>query len=249
MSFKDHFSAHAAAYRYARPDYPDELFAYLASLTPTHELAVDCACGNGQASAGLARYFSHVIASDASVQQLRQAQAHANVSWLACTAERPALRAGVADLFAVAQAAHWFDFERFYAQGLRVLKPGGVLALWAYGLARVDAAVDSVVQWFYTDVVGGYWPPERRHIEAEYRTLPFPLAEIPAPPMTMAHAWTLDEYLAYIETWSAVQRYRSARGIDPLPELRARLIPLWNSAQAPRSVVWPLYLRAGRNSF
>lgn len=246
MSFKDHFSGHAAAYRDARPDYPDELFAYLASLTPAHELAVDCACGNGQASAGLARHYAHVVANDASVEQLRQSAHHPQISLLACTAERQALRAGTADLFAVAQAAHWFDFERFYPEVKRVLKADGVLVLWGYGLASVDAAIDTVVQAFYTDIVGPYWPPERSYLENEYRTLPFALREMPARAMSMTRAWTLDEYLAYIETWSAVQRYRSARHADPMPELRSRLASLWNSGSARRSVEWPLYLRVGR---
>ncbi|MET0985361.1 MAG: class I SAM-dependent methyltransferase [Steroidobacteraceae bacterium] len=245
MAFKDHFSGHAAAYRHARPDYPDELFAYIASLTPTHELAIDCACGNGQASAGLAQHYAQVIGNDASVQQIRQSPARSNILLLACTAERQALRAGVADVFAVAQAAHWLDFVRFYPEVRRVLKPDGALVLCGYGLARVEPAIDAVVQWFYKDVVGQYWPPERRYLEEEYRTLPFALAEIPAPQLSMTHAWTLDEYLAYIETWSAVQRYRSARRADPLPDLRSRLTPRWNSTEARRSVVWPLYLRVG----
>ena len=246
MAFKDHFSGHAAAYCEARPQYPDELFAYIASLTSAHELAVDCACGNGQASAGLARHYAHVIANDASEAQLRQASPQSNMTLLACTAERQPLRAGTLDVFAVAQAAHWFDFERFYPEVRRVLKPRGVLVLWAYGLTTVTPGIDAIVQQFYTEVVGEYWPPERRYIEEEYRTLPFALTDIPVPQLEMAHAWNLDEFLAYIETWSAVQRYRTARSADPMPDLRARLAPVWNSTATRRSVVWPLYLRVGR---
>jgi SAM-dependent methyltransferase len=246
MSFKDHFSAHASAYRQARPDYPDELFDFVASLTSAHDVAVDCACGNGQASVGLTRHYKHVIASDASVAQLREAAAHPGVSLLACTAERQALRTGSVDLFVVAQAVHWFDFECFYPEARRVLKSGGVLAVWGYGLARVAPAIDEVVRAFYSDVVGPYWPPERRYLEAEYRTLPFSLPEVPAPPLTMSRTWTLEEYLAYIETWSSVQRYRTARGADPMPGLYSRLQPLWGSNSVERSVVWPLYLRVGR---
>lgn len=251
MSFKDHFSAHSAAYVQGRPHYPAELFAYIASLTSSHELAVDCACGNGQASSGLAAHYAHVIANDASVQQLREAPADPRISFLACTAERQAVRSGAADLFVVAQAAHWFDFDRFYPEVQRVLKPGGVIVLIGYGLARVHPDIDAVVDTFYSQTVGPYWPPERHHLETGYRTLPLPLAELPMRSMTMTHRWSLDEYVAYLETWSAVQRYRKARRSDPLPALRAALEPLWssgplrNSEDGRRSVVWPLYLRAG----
>ena len=76
MSFKDkdHFSGHAACYQQFRPNYPDALFAYLASLCPAHELAWDCATGNGQAAVALAPHFDSVIATDASAQQIDQAQ-------------------------------------------------------------------------------------------------------------------------------------------------------------------------------
>jgi len=39
MTFKDHFSAHATEYAKFRPHYPDELFEYLASISPRLELA------------------------------------------------------------------------------------------------------------------------------------------------------------------------------------------------------------------
>ena len=69
--FKDHFSGHAVEYAKFRPHYPDELFEYLALISPRHELAWDCATGNGQAAVGLARHFDSVIATDASAQQLQ----------------------------------------------------------------------------------------------------------------------------------------------------------------------------------
>jgi hypothetical protein len=53
VTIPDHFSAHAARYGAYRPTYPDALFEYLASLVPAHDLAWDCATGNGQAALGL----------------------------------------------------------------------------------------------------------------------------------------------------------------------------------------------------
>ena len=51
-----------------------QLFTYLASLCPAHDLAWDCATGNGQAAVALAPHFEQVIATDASAQQIDQAQ-------------------------------------------------------------------------------------------------------------------------------------------------------------------------------
>ena len=44
----------AGLYVQSRPQYPGELFAYIASLTVKRKLAWDCATGNGQAALGLA---------------------------------------------------------------------------------------------------------------------------------------------------------------------------------------------------
>ena len=248
MSFKDHFSGHAAAYARYRPGYPPALFDYLATLPRHREVALDCATGSGQAAVGLARHFALVVASDGSVSQLRSAEPHPRVSYIGNLAEAPALRTACVDLVAAAQAAHWFDHARFYVEVRRVLRPGGVLAIWTYGLARVDPDIDAIVHHFYTQTVGPYWPPERRHVEAGYRTLPFPLDEIAAPAFELTMSWDLDALLGYLGTWSAVQRYTKETGMDPLPSLRAQIAPIWNSGATRRSVVWPLHLRVGKST-
>lgn len=246
MSFKDHFSGHASAYAKYRPDYPAELFQFLATLTPRKEVALDCATGSGQAALGLAGHFSLVVASDGSLSQLRNAQRHPRVAYVANLAEQPALRDGTVDLVVAAQAAHWFDHERFYPEARRVLKNSGALVVWTYGLAHVEPQIDLIVQHFYSDVVGSYWPPERRWIENAYRDLPFPLREISAPSFELRLQWDLDSFINYLGTWSSVQRYKRDKGQDPLPALRAELAPCWGSPVATKTVTWPLYLRVGR---
>lgn len=246
MSFKDHFSGHANAYARYRPDYPPELFEYLASLTPRREVALDCATGSGQAAVGLAEHFALVVASDGSVSQLQNAEPHPNVEYIGNLAERPALRAGTVDLVVAAQAAHWFDHERFYPEVKRVLKSDGALALWTYGLTDIEPQVDAIMRHFYRDVVGSYWPPERRWVESAYRDLPFPMQEISAPSFELRLQWDLDSLIGYIGTWSAVQRYQRATGVDPLPVLRAEIAPAWGSPVAAKTVTWPLHLRVGR---
>ncbi len=246
MSFKDHFSGYASAYARYRPDYPKELFHYLATLTPTREVALDLATGSGQAALGLAKHFSRVIASDGSVSQLQSAERHSNIAYIANLAEQPALRDGSVDIVVAAQAAHWFDHARFYPEMKRVLKREGALALWTYGLAYVEPQIDAIVRHFYSDIVGGYWPPERRWVESAYRDLPFPLQEIAAPTFELHLEWDLDSLIGYLGTWSAVQRYKRATGQDPLPTLRAEMAPCWGSPVQVKEVTWPLHLRVGR---
>jgi SAM-dependent methyltransferase len=245
MGFKDHFSNQAAAYSRYRPAYPAELIDFVAAQAPDRRFAVDCATGNGQAAVALAERFDAVLAVDGSSSQLTHAQAHPRVYYAAGIAERLPLRDGSVDLVAAAQAAHWFDFERFHAECRRVLGPDGVVALWTYEKFRVNDAVDAVIDDFYVNVVGGDWPPERRHVEQGYRTLPFPWRELPAPAFQLETEWDLGQVMGYLATWSSVQRHKERTGRDPLPLLGPRL-----AALSPRSGVlrlrWPIHLRLGR---
>jgi SAM-dependent methyltransferase len=246
-AFKDHFSAQSAAYSRYRPGYPPELIAFVASCAPGRALAVDCATGNGQAAFALAEHFDRVVAVDASRAQIEKAAAHPRVEYVCTVAERLPVPDGTVDLVVAAQAAHWFDFERFYAECRRVLAPGGAFAAWTYEKFRVDAEVDALVDHFYTEVVGPHWPPERRYVEQAYRTLPFPWREAPAPEFVLETRWDLDQVMGYLATWSAVQRYKEAHDQrDPLPDLRERLAPLWPVDGGSRLVAWPIHLRVGR---
>jgi SAM-dependent methyltransferase len=246
MSFKDHFSAHAALYAKYRPDYPRELYAYLAALGGARDSALDCATGSGQAAVGLAEHFDRVIGTDASISQLQHSLAHPRVSYVANLAEQPAFKTSSFDLVVAAQAAHWFDHQRFYAGVRQVLRPRGALALWTYGLASVSPQIDAIVQHFYEHIIGEYWPAERRHVESGYRSLPFPFNELASPRFELRLEWDLESLLGYVATWSAVQRFIKARGEDPLPALRDRLSPHWSAPHEARAVVWPLHLRVGR---
>jgi SAM-dependent methyltransferase len=246
-SFKDHFSPLASVYAGFRPTYPDTLLDYVAGLCAKRESAWDCACGSGQATLALAKRFDRVLATDASAKQLAGAPTHPRVSYHVSPAEDSGLEAESMDLVAVAQAAHWFDLTRFYAEVQRVLRTDGVLALWSYGPLHVESEeVDALVQRFYSETVGPFWPPERRLVDEGYRHLPFPYPQIPPPPLQMQQAWSFSRLMGYLRTWSATARYVQQHGKDPVLELEARLEPLWGDAQRERLVSWPLALLTGR---
>ncbi|HSQ68964.1 MAG TPA: class I SAM-dependent methyltransferase [Steroidobacteraceae bacterium] len=245
MSFKDHFSRQAAAYGRFRPRYPDLLIDHVASLAPDRRLAIDCAAGSGQATIPLADRFEFVLALDASLSQLRQAGSHPAMHRVAALAEQLPVATASASLVAVAQALHWFDFERFHQECRRVLVPGGVLAVWTYETFSIEPEVDRLTARFYHGTLGTYWPDERRHVEDGYRSIPFPWRELPAPQFALEEDWQLDEFLGYVSSWSAVQRYRDANHDDPLAALHAALERLWPPGTRKR-VRWPIQLRLGR---
>ncbi|HTU67144.1 MAG TPA: class I SAM-dependent methyltransferase [Steroidobacteraceae bacterium] len=245
------FTTVAREYADFRPGYPPELFAWLASVAPRHDAVWDCGCGSGQASVSLAGHFTKVHATDVAAEQIAAAKPHPRVSYSVAPAENSGLTGGSVDLVTVAQALHWFDVDAFYAEARRVMKPGAVLAVWNYPRPRfVDPAFDARFLAFYTDVVGSYWPPERRHIESNYSTLPpFPAAlgfePLPAPDFALALEWTAAQVLGYVSSWSATARYKKANGTDPVPLLQAALAEIWTDS-APRPIRMPLGLKAAR---
>ena len=243
--FKDHFSGHAADYARFRPQYPDELFRYLAGAAPSQQLAWDCATGNGQAAVALAGTFERVIATDASAEQIANATPHPKVEYRVAPAEISGIEEGTVDLLTVAQALHWFDLDRFYAETRRVLKERGVIAVWAYNLLEITPSIDAVVSHYYDDVVDAYWPPERRLVE-KFGELPFPFEEIVAPQFEMRSEWNLEHLVGYLGTWSATQRFIAANQRDPLETIEGKLRSVWGDANQLRNVAWPLTLRVGR---
>jgi SAM-dependent methyltransferase len=243
--FKDHFSERAAGYAASRPRYTRELSKWLASIAMRRRLAWDAACGSGQLSTLLGDEFDKVFATDASSAQIAQAAPHPRVEYRAEPAERSSLADGSVDLITVAQAVHWVSLEAFYREVRRVARPGAALALVAYHIAVIDSSVDAVIDEFYSGDLDGYWPPERKHIETEYRDLPFPFERIAAPArMHLSLSWTAEEMLGYIRTWSAVHALEKANGPSLTEHFAGRLRDVWGPK--PREVRWPLVTLAGR---
>jgi len=249
QAFQDHFSGVAHLYADFRPSYPEALFDTLAALVPRRALAWDCAAGNGQATVKLARHFERVVATDASPKQIASAKRLPNIEYRVALAEASGLVDASVELITVAQALHWFDLVRFYTEARRVLKPDGILAVWCYGINEIEGkAVNEIVQNYYANTLGPYWPPSRELVEAGYRTLPFPFQELATPNFRMEAKWTLAQLLGYFSTWSATNAFINATGRNPLEPLAHDLTQVWGDTKTPRTITWPLSLRAGRNT-
>ena len=246
MKFPDHFSGVASDYVAFRPQYPVELFDWLASVCQRHDVAWDCACGSGQASRPLVSYFGMVVGTDASPTQVAAAEAIENIRFVVAASERTPLADGTFDLVTVAQALHWFVGETFFEEVRRVVRPGGVFAAWTYGMPHiVYDAVENVVHDFINVSLEPYWPPEIQMVLNGYDSIDLPFEELESPAFELKVDWPLERFLGFARTWSAVGRYVEERGEDPVLRLAAELEEVWEDEEALLPVSYRLDLRAG----
>ncbi|MDY0903976.1 class I SAM-dependent methyltransferase [Pedobacter sp. CFBP9032] len=242
---KDNFSSQSAEYAVYRPTYPQELYDFLFSLVNEKDAAWDCATGNGQVARILAQHFQKVYATDISEKQLSQALQLPNILYKVESSDRADVPDDSFDLVTVAQAIHWFNFEAFYAEVKRTLKPDGVIAVFGYGLMLIDKKVDQVIHKLYEDILGKYWDSERRYIEEGYKTIPFPFEEVTAPHFQIKTTWSFSQMIGYLNTWSSLQHYKKANERNPLEYLMTELKDAWGD-DAEKEVRFPILLRVGR---
>ena len=117
----------------------------------------------------------------------------------------------------VALAIHWFDQEKFFQEAERVLKPKGVLAVWGYGFLEIESDIDEIIAKNLLEPIDRFWASGNRQVMNGYRDLVLPFDEINIrEKFSMKVEWTLQQLLEYLRIWSAVQRYSSELGNDPV---------------------------------
>lgn len=243
--FKDHFSAVAGNYAQARPEYPQALFDWIATMAPDRDLAWEAGCGSGQASRDLAARFVQVFATDPSSAQIAQARAPANVRFAVEPGERCSLADASADAVCVAQALHWFDREAFFAECARVLRPGGVLVVWGYQDIEVPVPLKPANDALQA-LIRDDWPPERADVDAAYAGYAWPFDPLPAPAFELQAEWPLPRLLGYFSSYSASRRHRERTGVDPVAAQALLFAQAWGDPDVARTMRWPLFVHARR---
>ncbi|MBA0883701.1 class I SAM-dependent methyltransferase [Flavobacterium undicola] len=241
---KDNFSKQASGYSKFRPQYPDELIRYIVSFVENKSKALDVATGNGQVAYKLSAFFEKVYGIDISQNQLDNAYVADNIIYKVASAENTFFKDREFDLITVAQAVHWFDFDSFYKEVYRILKPSGIFAVIGYGLFSTNADSDKILNHFYYNIVGSYWDAERKYLDENYLTIPFPFEENPVKKFQSQFSWSFEQLIGYLETWSSVQHYISKNGQNPIDLIRNELKISWE--ENDKKVVFPLLLRVGK---
>lgn len=241
------FSLNSEQYAKHRPQYPDELFLFLREISEHHDRAWDCATGNGQAAISCAKFFSHIEATDISVEQIQHCITHHKINYSVSPAEHTPFENQSFDLVMVALAIHWFDQKKFFQEVERVLKPKGILAVWGYGQLKIEHEIDEIITKNLLEPIDRFWASGNRQVRNGYRDLVLPFDEINIPKnFSMKVEWNLQQLLGYYRTWSAVKLYSAELGSDPVDQLEIKLKTIWNEPDKTKLVQWPLFLKASR---
>jgi SAM-dependent methyltransferase len=240
------FATEAAQYAHLRPTYPDELFNFLSTTVASREVAWDCATGNGQAATHLASYFGRVIATDESAEMIAQAPRNPNIEYRVAEAEDSGIEAHSVDLVTVASAIHWFDLSKFYSEIHRVVKSGGIIAVWTYYTPVFGNDIDAIIRRLAHDVLKDYWDERLHYVVDEFHDLPFPFEPVEAPSFQTEMSWNMEDFLGYFETWSSSVKYRQDKDTPPTNLIKSDLARAWGDPKQKQDLHFPLYMRLGR---
>jgi ubiquinone/menaquinone biosynthesis C-methylase UbiE len=244
---KDHYSIQAANYVRYRPTYPTELFSFLSELVPNKETALDCGTGNGQCAIGLSEYFNKVIAIDTSSTQLLYAIERDNIEYKLGNAEKTDLPDKSIDLITTACSAHWFDINLFYNEVERLLKSGGVLAIWTYFKPRIEQKINKVLDEYYDEILGDYWVNKTSHVSLHYQEIPFPFNEVRLSQTFMSKMnWNYQNLKGFLQTESGNKEFVSKNSFDPINLINDKLKNSWGESDLIRTVYFELFIKIGK---
>jgi ubiquinone/menaquinone biosynthesis C-methylase UbiE len=243
---KDKFSKQADAYSRFRPSYPKGIYGEILQLVSNRDRCWDCGTGNGQVAVQLSPFFKEVFATDISKSQIARAPERKNILYFIERAENTSFKENQFDLVTVAQAAHWFDMQAFNKELNQVVKNNGLVYAWGYGLLRTNSVIDTIIDEFYSEVVGPYWDKERKHIDNQYATIPFDFTEVNSKKVHIIEVqWKLDELKGYLNSWSSVQNFMAQEGENPVNEVIERIKSHWSN-ETFKEIKFPIFTRIGR---
>jgi len=99
---------------------------------------------------------------------------------------------------------------------------------------------------FGGDILGDYWAKEIRYVQEDYKTIPFPFEEITTPKFSICTQWNVGQLLNYLDTWSAIRKYRSEKNSDPLMLIKNEIKPYWKDDLEKKLITWAINLKVGR---
>ena len=211
-------AVHANLYSKYRPTYPQTVVkaitSYVTIVGGSLGLALDVACGSGQSTFYLKDTFKQIIGVDISKAQVEEAKRKCttqkidNILFRLGNGTELPIESDSVDVVTIAQALHWLDRDKFFAECKRVLKHKGCLVAYGYGnVCLVNEQCNTLVSNFYRNTLQGCWHDARSHIDDEFHGIHLPFSNTKRVDMRMSYESSLEAFIGYVSSWSGYQKY------------------------------------------
>ncbi|XP_060063327.1 putative methyltransferase DDB_G0268948 [Ylistrum balloti] len=251
---------HAKLYAKYRPSYPERLYRRIKeycmeSDANTLNLAVDVGCGSGQSTLPLTSICKHVIGVDISKEQITAARkVSSNVDFREGHAEELGFQGDeTVDLVTTATAIHWMDIPTLMKEVSRVLRPGGVLAVYSFIDDKIHNNEAHQIVWeeFYHTTLRECWTEKRKHIANGLAMVELPFKETLRERLDVERHIDIESYVGYLSSMSSWQTYQKKNpDTTVLSDLLRRLRSLYKDPDSgvvrPMSLTSHIILLLGR---
>lgn len=206
------FNAVASLYDAARPSYPEALFddVIAEARLAKEERILEVGSGTGKATEPFARRGFPILAIEPGAQMIEAARralaAHSNVEFAQSTFEAWEPTGEQFGVVASAQAWHWVDPAISFSKAAKVLKPGGVLAVFG------NASTGSTLSYAFKEIYARHLPqlayvdPATGYLDSGPFAAMFDASGIFGPVIHKAYPWlgryTAKSYTDYLGTMS-----------------------------------------------
>ncbi|MEJ2051251.1 MAG: hypothetical protein P8Y60_15670, partial [Calditrichota bacterium] len=117
---------------------------------------------------------------------------------------------------------------------------------WGYGFFKTEPEIDKFIHDEFLVHIDRFWADNNRLLISGYKDINFPFNALEYPEFTMSVAWTREQLVNYMLTWSAVKLYMKEHGHDLVDKFTAALARLWPPGEA-KPVAMDFVFYAGRH--
>jgi len=143
------------------------------------------------------------------------------------------------------------NYDKFWPEVKRVLKPNGLFAAWGYDWTKINFDIDFKLEKNLVEVLAPFWSPKAKILWGGYSEdkVKFPFKQIETSEFQIEMHWNLYQLFAYFRSWSSTQAAIKEWGNDDfLKHAYTEVQKHWGDAKDVKIISFPVHMLVGRAS-